>query len=82
MRKHFCCSNSVLSANDLNYLHGFRLVLQFFYYHRSRFWRPNTLALGFQFPWKTIFRFRAQRSWETISDNFLLFRENSWEPIP
>ena len=82
MRKHFCCCNSVLSANDLNYLHGFRLVLQFFYYHKSRFWRPNTLALGFQFPWKPIFRFRAQRSWETISNNFLLFRENSWEPIP
>ena len=31
-----------------------------------------TQALGFQFPWKTIFQFRAQISWETNSNNFLV----------
>ena len=29
-------------------------------------------ALGFQFPWTTIFRFCAQRLWETITNNFLV----------
>ena len=29
-------------------------------------------ALGFQIPWITIFLFRAQRSWETIGNNFLV----------
>ena len=29
-------------------------------------------ALGFQIPWKTIFRFRAQRSWEPICNYFLV----------
>ena len=31
-----------------------------------------TQALGFQLPWKTIFQFFAQISWETNSDNFLV----------
>ena len=31
-----------------------------------------TQALGFQFPWKTIFQFGAQISWETNSNNFLV----------
>ena len=31
-----------------------------------------TQVLGFQFPWKTFFQFRAQRSWETISNNNLV----------
>ena len=31
-----------------------------------------TQALGFQFPWKTIFQFCAQLSWETNSNNFLV----------
>ena len=31
-----------------------------------------TQALGFQFPWKTIFQFSAQISWETNSNNFLV----------
>ena len=31
-------------------------------------------ALGFQIPWTTIiFQFRAQRSWETIGNNFLVW---------
>ena len=29
-------------------------------------------ALGFQIPWIKIFRFGAQRSWETIGNNFLV----------
>ena len=29
-------------------------------------------ALGFQFPWTTIFWFCAQRLWETITNNFLV----------
>ena len=36
-------------------------------------------ALGFQFPWTTIFPFSAQRLWETITNNFLV-SWNSWEP--
>ena len=37
-------------------------------------------ALGFQFPWTTIFPFSAQRLWETITNNFLV-SWNSWEPV-
>ena len=33
-------------------------------------------ALGFQIPWITVFQFRAQRSWETIGNNFLV----PWKP--
>ena len=33
-------------------------------------WQPQ--ALGFQFPWKTTFRFCAQTSRETISNNILV----------
>ena len=29
-------------------------------------------ALGFQFPWTTIFRFCAQRLWEIITNNLLV----------
>ena len=30
-------------------------------------------AWRFQIPWTTVFRFRAQRSWETIGNNFLVW---------
>ena len=49
--------------------------------HKRRNWQPSRLKktektkpyrLGFQIPWKTIFRFYAQRSWETIWNNFLV----------
>ena len=36
------------------------------------FCRTPNQALGFQIPWITYFRFRTQKSWETISNSFLV----------
>ena len=47
----------------------------------------QALHVGYQIPWKTIFWFYAQRSWERISNNFLVlckFMEpifNSFNPF-
>ena len=50
--------------------HSYKMHLLALLGHRPK-WQISQ-ALGFQIPWITIVRFCAQRSWETVSNNFFV----------
>ena len=79
---YMLCFNFFLGLNFIFLCLKLIIILsEYFFLFSFTFSQSSRIqALGFQIPWITIFWFQGQRSWETISNNFFLFRENSWEP--
>ena len=79
---YMLCFNFFLGLNFIFLCLKLIIILsEYFFLFSFTFSQSSRIqALGFQIPWITIFWFQAQRSWETICNNFFLFCKNSWEP--